>query len=224
MHGPSPCTGRPGNPLETPLSALKAGPRESEAVMRRTWMRVFGTGFVGTTLLMGCQHSRHCDSCSGGAPVAPAATSVPAQKMPSASTYHEIMRDPYAVTPMPLPEPIGTTKLPDPPEDEAAKTEELEQAAYAREVADAKKVLHSRRTFHDITADPCFDHAADYAWVTGELYFEKDSKTWTVRYASVDEEDRYGGKMTLTDAGPMGNLRNRPMVRGEGRLADARSH
>ena len=85
--------------------------------MRRTWMRVFGTGFVGTTLLMGCQHSRHCDSCSGGAPVAPAATYVPAQKMPSASTYHEIMRDPYAVTPMPLPEPIGTTKLPDPPED-----------------------------------------------------------------------------------------------------------
>jgi hypothetical protein len=192
--------------------------------MRRTWMRVFGTGFVGTTLLMGCQHSRHCDSCSGGAPVAPAASYVPAQKMPSASTYHEIMRDPNAVPPMPLPEPIETTKLPDPPEDEAATTAELEQAAYAREVADAKKVLHSRRTFHDITADPCFDHAADYAWVTGELYFEKDSKTWTVRYASVDEEDRYGGKVTLTDAGSMENLRSGQMVRVEGRLADAEAH
>ncbi|MFL5243894.1 MAG: hypothetical protein ACJ8FY_17470 [Gemmataceae bacterium] len=194
--------------------------------MRRTWLRVFGTGFVGTTLLMGCQHSRHCESCSVGAPVAPAAPYVAAQKMPSASTYHEIQRDPNALPPMPLHEPVEATKLPDPPEEQPSKaeTEELEQAAYAREVADAKKALHGRRSFHDITADPCFDHAADYAWIIGELYFEKDSKTWTVRYASVDEDDCHGGKVTLTDAGAMDNLRSGQMVRVEGRMADPAAH
>jgi hypothetical protein len=40
----------------------------------------------------------------------------------------------------------------------------------------------------------------------------------------VDEEDRYGGKVTLTDAGPMENLRSGQMVRVEGRLADAEAH
>jgi hypothetical protein len=196
--------------------------------MRHTWLRVVGTGFVGTALAMGCQHSRHCESCSGGASVAPAmpATPItPIQKMPSSSSsYHTQDHDSVVETPMPVAEPVETAKMPEPPLVDQVKTEEIEQAAFAREVADAKKILKGRRTFHDITADPCFDHAADYSSVTGELYFEKDSKTWTVRYSSVDEDDRFGGKVTLTDVGPMENMKSGLMVRVEGHMADAESH
>jgi hypothetical protein len=143
--------------------------------------------------------------------------------MPSSSTYHMQEHDPVVVNPMPITEPVETVKMPEPPAVDPVKTEEIEQAAFAREVADAKKMLKARRSFHDITADPCFDHAADYSSVTGELYFEKDSKTWTVRYLSVDEDDRYGGKVTLAD-GSMENLKSGQMVRVEGQMADPESH
>lgn len=195
--------------------------------MRHNWLRVVGTGFVGTALAMGCQHSRHCESCSGGAtaaPTMPATPITPIQKMPSSSTYHTLDHDPVVVNPMPMAEPVETAKMPEPPIVDPVKTEEIEQAAFAREVADAKRILKGRRTFHDITADPCFDHAADYSSVTGELYFEKDSKTWTVRYLSVDEDDRFGGKVTLTDVGPMENLKSGQMVRVEGQMANSEAH
>jgi hypothetical protein len=196
--------------------------------MRRTWLRVVGTGFVGTALAMGCQHSRHCESCSGGASVAPLIPPTPItpiQKMPtSSSTYHELDHDPVVTNPMPVAEPVESVKMPEPPASDAVKIQEIEQAAFAREIADAKKTLKGRRTFHDITADPCFDHAADYSSVTGELYFEKDSKTWTVRYLSVDEDDRFGGKVTLADVGPMENLKSGQMVRVEGHMADPETH
>ncbi|HEV3238251.1 MAG TPA: hypothetical protein VGZ25_14770 [Gemmataceae bacterium] len=225
MRDPSLRTGGTGNPLEIPFSVL-AEDWESEAVMRRTWLRAVGTGFVGTALMMGCQHSRHCESCSHGTTVVPPTSVtpiVPAQKMPSSSTYHMQEHDPVVVNPMPITEPVETVKMPEPPAVDPVKTEEIEQAAFAREVADAKKMLKARRSFHDITADPCFDHAADYSSVTGELYFEKDSKTWTVRYLSVDEDDRYGGKVTLAD-GSMENLKSGQMVRVEGQMADPESH
>jgi hypothetical protein len=60
--------------------------------------------------------------------------------------------------------------------------------------------------------------AADYTWVTGQLYYiHADGGLWVVRYAPVDREDRYGGSVVLTAATHMGDYREGDLitVRGE---------
>jgi hypothetical protein len=81
-----------------------------------------------------------------------------------------------------------------------------------------------RRSFADITAKPGYAHAPDYSWIAGELQYLHSRKVWRLRYASVDEEDRYGGGMTLIEAGPMTEFKEGQMVRVEGQLADVTSH
>jgi hypothetical protein len=81
-----------------------------------------------------------------------------------------------------------------------------------------------RRSFADITAAPCFAHAGDYTWLSGELQYVYARNVWTVRFASVDEEDRYGGSVTLQPFGPMTEYKSGQYVRVEGQLVDAESH
>jgi hypothetical protein len=80
-----------------------------------------------------------------------------------------------------------------------------------------------RRSFVDTTARPGFSHAPDYSWITGELDFVHVRNAWRVRYASVDEEDRYGGSVTLTEQGPMGSFKAGQMVRVKGDMLDPES-
>ena len=79
----------------------------------------------------------------------------------------------------------------------------------------------SRRSFPDITARPEFAHAPDYSWLVGELHLIPQKNQWRLRFASIEEEDKYGGGVTL-DAGPqmMKECQNGMMVRVEGALAD----
>jgi hypothetical protein len=42
-------------------------------------------------------------------------------------------------------------------------------------------------------------HAPDYTWLTGTLDYLHTKKSWTVRYARLDEVDRYGGSVTLIE-------------------------
>jgi hypothetical protein len=55
-----------------------------------------------------------------------------------------------------------------------------------------------RRSFVDITASTCYAHADDYSWLRGEVEYSRISKGWRLRYASVDEDDKYGGSVTLS--------------------------
>ena len=55
-----------------------------------------------------------------------------------------------------------------------------------------------RRSFVDITASTCYAHADDYSWLRGEVDYSRISKGWRLRYASVDEDDKYGGSVTLS--------------------------
>src|SRR5207253_4468914 len=82
---------------------------------------------------------------------------------------------------------------------------ELLPANYALPLTGGKEEPVKRRTFNDITANPAYTHSADYGSLTGELQCVHihAKECWCVRYASVDEEDRYGGKVTLIEAGPM---------------------
>ena len=77
-----------------------------------------------------------------------------------------------------------------------------------------------RRTFTDITAHPAFGHAPDYSWLVGSLDYIKSRQAWCLRYASVDEDDRYGGTVTLVDPGPMTGYRSGQLVRVKGEMVD----
>jgi hypothetical protein len=63
-----------------------------------------------------------------------------------------------------------------------------------------------------------YGHAPDYSWLTGELQYVHVRNAWRVRFASVDEEDRYGGSVTLVELGSTDKLANGQFVRVEGSL------
>src|SRR5262249_17816797 len=93
-------------------------------------------------------------------------------------------------------------------------------AEYATPITGTQEDAVKRRTFNDITADPAFSHSSDYTSLTGELQYVHVRKSWCVRYASVDEEDRYGGKVTLIETGPMTGYSDGQIVKVEGQLAN----
>ena len=115
-----------------------------------------------------------------------------------------------------------------PPETKSAEEklvdhQEAFPAAYAIPVTGAKEESPRRRSYADITAKPCFSHSPDYSWVQGELIYLHSRNVWRIRYASVDEDDKYGGSLVLTDCGSMTNFLSGQMVKVEGHPADADS-
>jgi hypothetical protein len=78
----------------------------------------------------------------------------------------------------------------------------------------------ARKSFSDITAHSSFGHAEDYGWLSGEVEYSRISKGWRLRYASVDEEDRYGGSVTLGEHPLLHGLKDGQYVRVTGRLGD----
>ncbi|HZY88119.1 MAG TPA: hypothetical protein VFE78_25010 [Gemmataceae bacterium] len=77
-----------------------------------------------------------------------------------------------------------------------------------------------RRSFADVTADACFAHAKDYGWLRGRVEYSRLSKGWRLRYASVDEDDRFGGSVTLADGSQVRALKDGDLIEVRGRLAD----
>ncbi len=75
-----------------------------------------------------------------------------------------------------------------------------------------------RRSFTDLTAAACFGHAPDYHWVSGQVEYCRIRKEWRLRYASVDETDRYGGRLVLVENEHLGYLSDGQYVRVEGHL------
>jgi hypothetical protein len=76
-----------------------------------------------------------------------------------------------------------------------------------------------RRSFNDLTAHPAFAHDTHYRWLVGVVR-QKDSENWEIRYASVDDEDAYGGHLPLVPTGAMPELKNGQLVRVEGHVQE----
>jgi hypothetical protein len=75
-----------------------------------------------------------------------------------------------------------------------------------------------RRTFTDVTAHPKFAHDASYHWLVGRLDYSKIQNAWTLRFASVEDEDRCGGSVTLEDDRRLREFKSGQLVRVEGNL------
>jgi hypothetical protein len=114
-----------------------------------------------------------------------------------------------------------------PPPVEAPKPAEAEpviqQVGYVVPLTGGKEAPVRRRTFTDITADPRWDHAPDYSWLIGELQFLHGKNVWRVRYASCEEEEPYGGSLTLCETGPMNEFKDGMTVRVEGRVSNGQA-
>jgi hypothetical protein len=64
-------------------------------------------------------------------------------------------------------------------------------------------------------------HSADYATLVGELHYNPRQNSWRLRYAGIDEEDRYGGSVTLHNVGrEMADFKTGQYVRIEGAVVD----
>jgi hypothetical protein len=64
-------------------------------------------------------------------------------------------------------------------------------------------------------------HNSDYTSLTGKLYFSPRTKTWLLRYIPIEEEDHFGGVMTLVGIDPADrSLRPGMTVSVRGRLSN----
>jgi hypothetical protein len=178
--------------------------------------------------MAGCGHTEHAQ------PQASSCVCIAAPSAHSNVVVQNSVRSPAPVyTPIPAATPqmviVPSDRLPEPPtQSTSAKPVEPRESGVLRVDENPTITLKHeekvpRRSFADITVKPGYDHAADYSWVAGELQFLHARKVWRVRYASVQEEDRYGGGMTLVDAGPMTEFHDGQMVRVEGQVADVTS-
>ncbi|GIW80281.1 MAG: hypothetical protein KatS3mg105_2088 [Gemmatales bacterium] len=93
----------------------------------------------------------------------------------------------------------------------------------AAEESTVDEAAAPRRSYADITAHPSFYHSQDYGVLIGTLQYLHVDQSWRLRYASIDEEDRYGGSVTLVETGSMEQFNNGDVVRVTGQFLDPSS-
>jgi hypothetical protein len=188
----------------------------------RSWL---GASALSGLMIVGCSHAQRQSNATvaqGPMTSAPMVSTAPYQPM----TSTPVVTQPVVVAPE---EPLARVSLPSPVVIEEPKRV-MQPVSYAAPTPLPKETIVpmagpadrpvSRRSYADITANPCYAHAADYSSLTGELQLIHPSNIWCLRYASVEEEDRYGGSVTLIETGPMTEYTSGQCVRVEGQLVN----
>lgn len=67
---------------------------------------------------------------------------------------------------------------------------------------------------------PRFGHDPSYRWLVGTVDYCRIQQAWLLRYVPVEEDDRYGGCVTLLITDPKMSLKPGQTVRVEGALID----
>jgi hypothetical protein len=65
-----------------------------------------------------------------------------------------------------------------------------------------------------------FGHDTNYRWLVGTLDYSRIQRAWLLRYVPYEEDDRYGGCVTLVGDVPTKSLKPGATVRVEGNLID----
>jgi hypothetical protein len=152
-------------------------------------------------LTCGCQHSQPCQACCGapnavrlGAPIATPAGAAGAGAAPAVGNVSAM---PRASTVPPIIHTAAKPALPDP--------------------ADP--------IFRQTSAPPAprFGHDPNYRWLVGTVEYCRFEQAWLLRYVSVEEDDRYGGCVTLVASDPKIRFKAGQTVRVEGDLIDPNS-
>jgi hypothetical protein len=190
----------------------------------RLWL---GTGIVTCLLTCGCQQSRQCCStcggCAAGASTAPvvygyAPTMVGASFIPVNAAAPVGSNVPVVhTTAKPVSPVAGTTP-------QSGQAIVGGQGGMLPPIKNAQDDSTPRPTFTDPTAHAGFAHAPNYQWLVGTLDYSRTQGAWILRYASVEDEDRYGGIVTLDCPNRMNAFKSGQLVRVEGHLIDPESH
>ncbi len=182
-------------------------------------------------LMCGCQHNRSCCTPCGDAPAAVAmgvpvaATSDSAPAAADAVNGGETTptQAPTAPTPAQPALPSTTDPMlnfapPAHPSDSSASAamEQLSPASYQKATTAAPAAA-------SLPAGPHFGHDANYLWLVGTLDYSRIQQAWLLRYVPVEEEDRYGGCVTLVAANGVLHFKRGQSVRVEGSLIDPES-
>ncbi len=110
---------------------------------------------------------------------------------------HVVCSEPVPAKPAPAPEPLKTMPEPKP----AAKPAPAPQPPVQATFEIKKEYL------------PKVGNAADYSWITGQLfYIHAEGGLWVVRYAPHEKEDRYGGSVVLTPSLAMSSYQEGDLV------------
>jgi hypothetical protein len=83
----------------------------------------------------------------------------------------------------------------------------------------APSVYARPATTPPVSASDKVGHEHDYSWITGYLYYlHTDGGRWVLRYAGLDQVDRYGGSVVLAPGMEMGNYREGDLVTVHGEV------
>ncbi len=183
------------------------------------WL-VLGIGILGTALLSGCTapYHRSCSCARIGTPVAGQII----VGTPGSTTVEPPLSPTTAPTPA-LPPPVATHAEEPVQLYHVAKTETpttTESNTAPNWHASTAPVEHERTTAAEapVTA---YSRAVDFSWLRGVLERGRQPNIWLLRYAPADDNDRFGGCVTLVlDADDARTLQAGQTVRVEGALMD----
>lgn len=168
----------------------------------RVWLP---TAALTLAVACGCSHSRRMTKqCACGTECCTTVAATGCMAEPPAIAQQVVPSDPGA-NQATLPKPVEIESYP---------------AATIIPVVSIKETVR-RRSYMDLTASSCFDHAEDYTWLAGELRFEPARQTWKLRYASAEDGDRFGGTVTIAGIEAITDAKSGNFVRVEGRLDDS---
>lgn len=68
-----------------------------------------------------------------------------------------------------------------------------------------------------------YGHDPNYRWLVGTLDYSRNQGAWVLRYVSYEEDDRYGGCVTLVGDTATMSLKPGQTVRVEGSMIDPES-
>jgi hypothetical protein len=188
----------------------------------KTLRRWLGAGLLGLGAAAGCSHSATCTNC-GNCPTcqSPVARAGPA---PGSAYGRQVTAGPGYPTWSSAAAPTFTHSTATPPPEAGGPAgdapPENTGPVDVRSPFPRAEAPPPRRSYADITAAGCFGHAPDYSWLRGRVEFSRLSKGWRLRYASVDEDDRFGGSVSLAEGIHLRSVKEGELVEVHGRLAD----
>lgn len=174
--------------------------------LRHLWA---GTGVFAALLTCSCQHHRCnccCSKCAApattmmGPPLASAARPVPAVAAPVQANATNL--------------PAASPSAP------VFHTAAKRSPAEPERNPDVPPALGSPSEGVPAQTSEHFGHDPNYRWLVGTLDYSRIQGAWLLRYMSYEEDDRYGGCVTLVGAVPARSLKKGQTVRVEGSLID----
>jgi hypothetical protein len=190
-------------------------------------------GWTGVCLLIplltcGCQHNQLCclpcnvqTAATMGTPVAVPSGPNPAVGAPASQPVQPPVKTLPPVVHLTAKPPLPTPS--DPLRRPAPQKQPSVSAPYAEVKPVSQPTLPATDPDGPAADAPRLAHDPNYHWLVGTLDYSRIQQAWVLRYVSYEEEDRYGGCVTLVASSRSLKFKPGQLVRVEGALIDPES-